>query len=165
VFDDLLDANARYVERFDLAGLSPQAQAGLAVVTCIDTRIEPLAMLGLVPGDAKILRNAGARVTADVLRSLILATNLLGVRRVAIIQHTKCAMVTPADELRARVAEAAGVAEAVVAAVDLGAVEHPEADLAADVQLVRDCALISPEVVVVGWRYDVDTGQVEQVVV
>ena len=90
VFDDVLSANRTYAESFGLAGLEPRAARGLAVVTCIDSRIEPLPMLGLAPGDAKILRNAGARVTDDVLRSLVLAVNLLGVDRVCVVQHTKC---------------------------------------------------------------------------
>ena len=64
------------------------AAKGLAVLTCIDSRIDPLAMLGLRAGDAKIIRNAGARVTDDALRSLILAVNLLGVTRVCVVQHT-----------------------------------------------------------------------------
>src|SRR5262245_37473497 len=62
-FDDILGANRRYAASFGLAGLDARAARGLAVLTCIDSRIEPLAMLGLAPGDAKILRNAGGRVT------------------------------------------------------------------------------------------------------
>ena len=77
--------------RFHTTGLEARAAQGLAVLTCIDSRIEPLAMLGLRPGDAKILRNAGARVTSDVLRSLVLASNLLGVERVMLIAHTDAA--------------------------------------------------------------------------
>jgi len=88
-FSDLLDANEAYAARFDLAGLPASPARELAIVTCIDSRIEPLAMLGLAPGDAKILRNAGARVTDDVLRSLVLAVNLLGVDRIAIVAHTE----------------------------------------------------------------------------
>ncbi len=80
------------------------AARGLAVVTCIDSRIDPLAMLGLRAGDAKIIRNAGARVTDDALRSLVLAVNLLGVTRVCVVQHTNCAMVdSTEDEIRARI--------------------------------------------------------------
>src|SRR4051812_23416288 len=69
-FADVLDANRAYASGFPLAGLEPQAARGLAILTCMDSRIEPLALLGLVPGDAKILRNAGARITDDALRSL-----------------------------------------------------------------------------------------------
>ena len=84
-FDDVLAANEAYARDFRLEGLEPVAAKGLAVLTCMDSRIEPLAMLGLAPGDAKILRNAGARVTDDVLRTLVLASYLLGVGRAMIV--------------------------------------------------------------------------------
>src|SRR3954451_16850214 len=91
-FSDVLEANAAYAQGFALSGLAPRAAKGLAIVTCMDSRIEPLAMLGLQPGDAKILRNAGARVTDDVVRTLVLARYLLGVDRVMVVAHTKCRM-------------------------------------------------------------------------
>ena len=97
-FEDVLAANEQYAAAFDSAGLSGQAARGLAVLTCIDTRIDPLRMLGLDPGDAKILRNAGARVTDDVLRTLVLATNLLNVSRVMVVAHTDCRMVGGTDD-------------------------------------------------------------------
>ena len=81
MFDDLLKANRHYRSKFHDPGVEGKAAKGLAVLTCIDSRIDPLAMLGLKAGDAKIMRNAGARVTDDTLRSLILASNLLGVTR------------------------------------------------------------------------------------
>ncbi len=87
-FDDVLNANAAYAESFTDGGRPGKAARGLAVVTCMDSRISPLAMLGLQDGDAKILRNAGARVTEDVLRTLVLATHLLGVTRVMVVAHT-----------------------------------------------------------------------------
>jgi carbonic anhydrase len=90
-FGDLLAANARYVETFTLGDLQAEARRGLAVVTCFDSRIEPLTMLGLEPGDAKILRVAGGRVSDDVIDSLRLAIDRLGVTHVAIVQHTDCA--------------------------------------------------------------------------
>jgi carbonic anhydrase len=153
VFEDLVDANARYAADFRLAGLPAKAARQLAVVTCIDSRIEPLTMLGIEPGDAKILRNAGGRVTHDVLRSLIIASNLLAVSRIAVIHHTSCAMVASEAELTRRIAERTGT--------DPGgwtweAIDDPRAALAADVEAVRACPLIAAEVV--GWRYDVDTG-------
>src|SRR5688572_2753793 len=110
MFDDLLDANRRYRDNFEDSGMAGVAAKGLAVVTCIDSRIDPLAMLGLRAGDAKIIRNAGARVTDDALRSLALAVNLLGVTRVCVVQHTECAMVGSTDEqLQARITAASGV--------------------------------------------------------
>jgi len=87
-FDDVLAANETYARDFQLAGLPARAASGLAVLTCI----EPLPMLGLRPGDAKILRNAGARITDDVLRTLVLASYLLGVERLMVIAHTSCRM-------------------------------------------------------------------------
>src|ERR1700682_1696852 len=98
MMDDLLGANRAYASAFTLAGIPARAATGLALLTCMDSRIEPLTMLGLKPGDAKILRNAGGRVTPDVLRSLILATTFLGVRRIAIMQHTDCALAHRTDD-------------------------------------------------------------------
>ena len=104
-FADVWAANAAFAADFPLAGLSGTASKGLALVTCMDTRIDPLPVLGLEPGEAKIIRTAGARVTDDVLRSLVLATNLLGARRVLVVAHTDCGLVGSDDGVRAKVAE------------------------------------------------------------
>ena len=90
MFDELLAANRRYASGFRLQGIPGAAAKGFGLVTCMDSRIEPLVMLGLSQGDAKILRNAGGRVTSDVLRSLVLATTFLGVEYVAVMHHTDC---------------------------------------------------------------------------
>jgi carbonic anhydrase len=157
-FDDLLEANALYCSSFALAGLEPRAAKRFALVTCIDTRIEPLAALGLRPGDAKIMRNAGGRVTGDVLRSLSVATALLGVERIAVMHHTECAMASSSEPaLRAAVVAAGGQ---VPDDYMLLAMEDPKAALAADVAAVRSSSLLCPGVVVAGWRYDVTTGRV-----
>lgn len=148
--DELLTANASYAGHFALGDLEARAARAVAVVTCIDTRIEPLGMLGLVPGDAKIMRNAGGRVTDDVLRSLVLAVKLLGVERVVVIHHTECALAgTTDDELRAATGSDAAW---------LGAMPDAEQALADDVQRVRDSAIVGPSVAVEGLVYDVRTG-------
>src|SRR3954471_16349634 len=108
VFSDVLAANAAYAQGFALSGLAPRAAKGLAIVTCMDSRLEPLAMLGLEPGDAKILRNAGARVTDDVLRAFVVATYLLGVDRAMVIAHTDCRMRGESDDTLHRAIRAAG---------------------------------------------------------
>ena len=77
--------------------MSGTAALGLAIITCMDSRISPLTLMGMKAGDAKILRNAGARVTDDVLRTLVLATYLLGVKRVLVMPHTECRMTSPDD--------------------------------------------------------------------
>jgi carbonic anhydrase len=162
MFDDLLSANVSYQSSYGLGHLSAQAQKHVAVLTCMDTRIDPLGMLGLEPGDAKILRNAGARVSDDALRSLILATNLLSCERVAIVQHTDCAMSKNSDDdLRAAVLESSG---ADASGIDFLAVPDQKQTLAADIEIVRACPQIKPGVIVAGFIYDVHTGALELVV-
>src|SRR5881409_437142 len=107
-FDDVQQANREHARSFQPRAKTGTAGRGLAVLTCIDSRIEPLAMLGLSPGDAKILRNAGARVTDDVLRTLVLASYLLGVDRVMVIAHTDCRMTGSEEDLHAAVRDAGG---------------------------------------------------------
>ncbi|GAA3102015.1 hypothetical protein GCM10020001_018820 [Nonomuraea salmonea] len=108
-FDDLYAANATFAKEFGTSELTGRAARGLAVVTCMDSRIDPLGLLGLKPGDAKILRNAGARVTDDVLRTLVLAVYLLGVERVLVMAHTDCGMSKVTDEDVHDLTEAHGV--------------------------------------------------------
>lgn len=162
MFDALFEANRRYASAFSLGGLPSRAREGFAVVTCMDTRIEPLALLGLVPGDAKILRNAGGRVTDDVLRSLVLATNFLGVHQVAVMQHTDCALARRSDEsIRS---DLAGAGRSEAGSWEFLAMPDPDAALVADVERVRRCAALPAGVLVEGWRYDVATGLVERIV-
>lgn len=156
-FDDLLDANRGYAESFQLAGLEPRAARGLAVLTCIDSRIEPLAMLGLVPGDAKILRNAGARVTDDTLRTLVLAVHLLGVNRIAIVQHTQCRMVgVTDDELRTTLREVTG---ADTSEWEFHAIPDQATVVAQDLAAVRSCPLLPDDLPIAGFLYDVASGR------
>ncbi len=160
--DDLLAANERYAASFDLRGIPGRAGKGLALVTCMDTRIEPLATLGLRPGDAKILRNAGGRVTPDVLRSLVLAAQFLDVSTIAVMQHTDCALGhRDNDDVRAELVEN-GVDDPT--GWDFLAMPDPDAALAGDVEVVRTCALLPTGVRVEGWRYHVETGAIDRVV-
>jgi carbonic anhydrase len=160
-FDDLLAANARFAEGRDPVTISGRAQKGLAVVTCIDTRIDPLEMLGLVNGDAKILRNAGARVTDDVLRSLGLASHLLGVTRVALIQHTDCRMASATqDDVEAVFADAGVDASG----WDFLTIDDQVATLTADLDRIRSCPLVAAGVTTAGFIYDVVGGRLTEVV-
>ena len=159
-FDDLLAANRTYAETFDMAGFDGIAHAGVAIVTCMDSRIAPLAMLGLHPGDAKIFRNPGGRVTPQALEALVLATHLLNVSRVLVIPHTKCAMSASSEpELRAQITESAGVDAAWQM---FSVVTDQVAALEEDVQAVRAHPLIPDSISVGGFMYDVDTGLLEQ---
>ena len=97
-FKDLLEANQGFAASFQSQELSGAAKKGLAIVTCMDSRIDPLRIVGMDAGDAKILRNAGARVTDDVLRTLVLATHLLNVDRILVMPHTDCRMASATEE-------------------------------------------------------------------
>lgn len=160
-FDDVLSANAKYAAQFVDRGLPGQAGKGLAVVTCMDSRIDPLGMLCLEKGDAKIMRNAGGRVTDDVLRTLVLATHLLGVDRVLIVEHTDCKMAsgTTADVHRS-IFEASGVD---TRSLDFQLMEDQLAALAGDVQRVRSSPYLPKGVEVGGFLYDVRTGLLSEV--
>ncbi len=164
-FADVWDANAAFAADFAHGGLRGTAASGLAIVTCMDTRIDPLAVLGQEPGDAKIIRTAGARVTDDVLRSLVLATNLLGAHRVLVVAHTDCGLVGTDDQVRAQVAAALGRRDddPAVAAYQPSTIAQPTAALAADVGRIRDHPLTPDHLVVGAAVYDVATGRLEPV--
>jgi carbonic anhydrase len=158
-FDDLLAANADYAADFDLTGFDGVAHAGVAVVTCMDSRIDPIGMIGLRPGDAKVLRNPGGRVTDQAMIALILGVHLLGVGRILIIPHTRCAMAVEESTLRDRMRDACGPD---VELPTFGAEPDQLAALRHDVARVREHPLIPDSVAVGGFRYDVDTGRLTQ---
>ncbi|TAN31272.1 MAG: carbonic anhydrase [Actinomycetota bacterium] len=161
MLEELLDANKEYAGKFALAGLAPRAAKGLALLTCMDSRIEPLAMLSLKPGDAKILRNAGGRVTPDVLRSLVFATSFLGVDSVVVMQHTKCALSQLSELDVESHLRSAGLE---VGDWEFLTMEVPDEALASDVEAIRSCLSLPPGLTVQGWRYDVDDGSVAQII-
>jgi carbonic anhydrase len=159
-FDDLLRANQAYAETFDLGGFDGVAHAGIAIITCMDSRIDPLHMVGLEPGDAKIFRNPGGRVTDQALEALVLGVHLLNVKRVLVVPHTRCAMASATiEELRARVGESAGQD---ASWQSFGVVSDQVAALEDDVRRVRSHPLIPDTVAVGGFIYDVDTGRLTQ---
>jgi carbonic anhydrase len=160
-FADVMAANEGYVHTFALRGVPAVAGKGLAVLTCMDSRIEPLTMLGLAPGDAKILRNAGARVTDDVLRTLVLGTYLLGVQRVMVIAHTNCRMTEGSeDDVHVAVREAGGPDTRSLAFLTT---DDPVAAVGADVQRIRSWPYLQ-QLRVGGFLYDVDTGRLTRLV-
>jgi carbonic anhydrase len=161
MWDDLIDANASYAATFTGAGVPGRAARRLGLVTCMDSRIDPLAVLGLAVGDAKIIRNAGGRVTPDALRSLILGAAFLDVERIVVMHHTRCAL---AGSSEAQTQEALAGQGVDAAGWELLAMPDPDAALRADVEAVRGCGLLPAGIPVEGWRYDVETGRVARVV-
>ena len=159
-FDDLLAANREFAQSFDHSGFDGVAHAGVAIVTCMDSRIDPLRLLGLKPGDAKIFRNPGGRVTDAALEALVLGVHLLNVDRVLVVPHTRCAVASSTEEeLRARVAESSGTD---VTWQRFHVVDDQVRALGEDVQRVRSHPLVPDSVSVGGFLYDVDTGLLTQ---
>ena len=160
-FQDLLSANENFTSSFEYSGLTGTARKGLAIVTCMDSRISPLAVVGMQAGDAKILRNAGARVTDDVLRTLVLASYLLGVNRVLVMPHTDCRMAS-ADEatIHATIKDQFGVD---TSSLEFRTVSNQREALTEDVARIRSYPLLQKGVSVAGAIYNVSTGQLEPI--
>jgi carbonic anhydrase len=159
-FADLLAANATYREAFGLSGFDGIARAGVAMITCMDSRIEPLEMIGLNTGDAKIIRTPGGRVTPDALVGCVLGVHLLGVDRILVVPHTRCAMAAGEDaDVIARVARETGED---LSDMTFGASTDQRARLIEDVDLLRTHPHVGERATVGGFLYDVDTGELEQ---
>ena len=160
-FDDLLAANRAFAENFPYGGFDGVARAGVALVTCMDSRIDPLGILGLKAGDAKIFRNPGGRVTDAALEALVLSTHLLGVDRILVVPHTRCAMASSTEEqLHERVTASAGVDSTWQ---PFHVITDQVASLRQDLHKVRSHPLIRKGVPVGGFIYDVDTGLLDPI--
>ncbi|MEU6709846.1 carbonic anhydrase [Nonomuraea sp. NPDC046802] len=155
-FDDLYAANARFAKKFGNSELTGRAARGLAVVTCMDSRIDPLGLLGLKAGDAKILRNAGARVTDDVLRTLVLAVYLLGVERVLVMPHTDCGMTKVTDPDVHALTQDRGVD---TRSLEFHTVPDQGEALRHDLTRIRTTPFLPEGMPVAGAIYDVRTGR------
>lgn len=157
-FKDIIEGSEAYAEAFSHGDLSALPAARLVIVTCMDTRIDPLAIFGLEIGQAHVLRNAGARVTPDVIRSLIKSINQLEVERIVVMHHTDCG----AAKIRI-----GGLRDAVTAAtgndpsdIEFHLIGDPEAALATDIDAIRSCPYFPVGTAVAGMSYDVRTGVV-----
>ena len=160
-FADIIEANREFAAGFAFAGQPGRAQRGLAIVTCMDSRISPLAVVGMEAGDAKILRNAGARVTEDVLRTLVLATYLLGVKKILVMPHTNCRMASAEEaDIHEYIEKEFGVD---TRSLEFRTVKDQEAALAIDVNRIRSFPFLNKDVVVGGAIYDVATGKITPV--
>lgn len=139
---------------------SARPAQGVAVVTCMDCRVDPLPMLGLKPGDAHVLRNAGGAVTDDVIRSLAISQRKLGTRAVMLVHHTDCGMLTLTDdEFRAELQAATGMAPpfAIESFGDL------EADVRQSILRVRSSPFLLHRDDVRGFVYDVEDEDLREI--
>lgn len=164
VLPDLIAANERFAATFDKGHLRRPPAREVAILTCLDARITPLEMLGLEPGDANVIRNAGGRA-ADAIRSLIVSTTLLGAREVLVIHHTDCGLFAVTNQqIHDRIATDLGDSAAACAAkIDFLPFNDLVESVHEDVELIRSSPLIPNDVEVSGFVYDVQTGKLERV--
>lgn len=150
--DGLLDANRGYAAARANAH-DPCPSRRLAVLTCMDARIDVFAILGLHLGEAHVIRNAGGRVTDDVLRSLALSIHVLGVDTLVVMQHTECGLAgVTDDELRS------------LTGADLGffPIDDHAAALREDVEILITTTYLEPLKVIAGFVYDVESGEIDE---
>ena len=160
VTDDLLANNAGYAASFDKGGLSAPPARGVAVVACMDARLDVYRLLGLSEGDAHVIRNAGGAVTDDVIRSLMISQLLLGTREVVLVQHTGCGMMTfRDDDIKDRIEADTGLRPSFA----LEAFRDLEQNLRQSIARILASPFIPVKDHVRGFAYDVATGRLNEV--
>jgi len=160
VIDELLSNNRAFAGSLPAQHLDVRPSRRLAVVTCMDSRLDVFAALGLKDGEAHVLRNAGGVITDDVIRSLAVSQRRLGTREVILIHHTDCGMQTLSDDgFRAELQEATGVAPAfaIESFTDL------DADVRQSILRVRRSDFLLHTDVVRGFVYDTDTHRLREI--
>ena len=160
VTDELLQNNAAYAEAFKKGDLPLPPAKGVAVVACMDARLDVHKILGLEEGDAHVIRNAGGVITDDEIRSLTISQRLLGTREIILIHHTDCGMLTFTDEeLRQQIQEEAGIKPhfAMESFSDL------EEDVRQSIRRIQASPFIPHADSVRGFVYEVETGRLREV--
>jgi len=157
--DELVANNRRYAETFDGPLPLPPAR-GVAVVACMDARMNVYALLGLAEGEAHVIRNAGGAVTDDVIRSLAISQRLLGTREIVLIHHTECGMLTfTDDEFKAAIQEDTGIRPpwAAEAFGDL------DTDVRQSIARIKASPFVPHRDAVRGFVFDVASGKLSEV--
>jgi carbonic anhydrase len=159
--DTLPAANEIYADSYTQGHLPMPPARRLAIVTCMDARLDPARFLGLEPGDAHVIRNAGGLVTDDAIRSLVISHWLLGTQEVAVIAHTDCGMLTfTNDDLRGRLREEA---DADASHVDFRAFPDLQESVRESLRAVRESPFLPDSLELSGWIYDVHDGRLAEV--
>jgi carbonic anhydrase len=158
--DELLANNQAFADSLPAEHLDVRPRRRLAVVTCMDSRLDVFSALGLGDGEAHILRNAGGVITDDVIRSLAVSQRRLGTREVMLVHHTDCGMLSLSDDgFRAELQEATGVAPAFA----IESFSDLDADVRQSVLRVRRSSFLPHREVVRGFVYDVDSHRLREV--
>ena len=156
-FENFLKANQTYVELHGELHLPIKPKTKVAIVTCMDSRLHVAPALGLALGDAHILRNAGGRVTEDMLRSLVISQQQLGTREIVVLHHTDCGAQTFQNkDFQEHLKRELGVD---VSDQDFLPFQDIDESVREDMRLLKDSPLIPDDVVISGAVYDVDTGR------
>ncbi|KAI5898168.1 carbonic anhydrase [Schizophyllum commune H4-8] len=160
--------NEKYAAAFDKGSLPMPPAKHVAIVTCMDARVEPASQLGINLGDAHVIRNAGGRAQ-DAIRNLIISQRLLGTREIIVFHHTDCGMLTfTTDQLKQIVKDASPGDSAVASAVDkfdsFLDFKDLEGSVREDVDFLKSHPLILKDTPVTGWIYDVKSGKILRVV-
>ena len=156
---DGLIAHARARARKTTAGLPPQPSLRTAILTCMDARIDPVSLFGLGPGDAHVLRNAGARATPDVMRSLALSQAILGTREVLVLAHTGCGLF---ERTEAELSEAIRAKSGRKPNMELGSFQDLDEAVDETVNTLRRCSFLAHRDRISGYIYDLDAGSVRR---
>ena len=158
--DELVANNARYAASFEHRALSLRPRRRMAVVACMDSRMEIFEILGLVHGDAHIIRNAGGSVTDDVIRSLALSQRMLGTREIVLIQHTNCGLHNlNEDQFKADIEAETGMRPWWA----LESFHDPFANVAQSIRRLQHSPFVFFKDHISGFVYDVDTGRLHPV--
>ena len=160
-FENFLKANQAYVELHGDLHLSIKPKSKVAIVTCMDSRLHVAPALGLALGDAHILRNAGGRVTEDMIRSLVISQQQMGTREIVVLHHTDCGAQTFNNEdFQEHLKCELGVD---VSGQDFLPFQDIDESVREDMKLLRECPLIPDDVIISGAVYDVDTGSMREI--
>lgn len=160
-FENFLKANQAYVELHGDLHLSIKPKTKVTIVTCMDSRLHVAPALGLALGDAHILRNAGGRVTEDMIRSLVISQQQMGTREIVVLHHTDCGAQTFNNEdFQEHLKCELGVD---VSGQDFLPFQDIDESVREDMKLLRECPLIPDDVIISGAVYDVDTGSMKEI--
>ena len=160
-FEQIMQANQAYVALHGELNLPIKPKTRVAIVTCMDSRLHVAQALGLALGDAHILRNAGGRVTDDMIRSLVISQQQMGTREIVVLHHTDCGAQTFNNEdFQEHLKCELGVD---VSGQDFLPFQDVEESVREDIKLLRECPLIPDDVMISGAVYDVDTGRMIEV--
>ena len=158
---ELLAANKRYAAGFSRGALPMPPARQVAVLTCMDARLDPAKFLGLEEGDAHVVRNAGGRASDDALRSLVISYKLLGTREFIVVHHTDCGMLTfTSDRLQEMLRKDLGVD---ASGIDFLTFSDLDESVLEDVNTIRSSPLVPKDISVTGSVYDVRSGSLRQV--